>query len=243
VLELDDIHVGYGQDHVLTGLSLKVENGSVVCLLGRNGVGKTTSLRTAMGLLRPDRGVVRFKGLPITDLKTHQIAERGIGFVPEDRRIFLRLTVEENLRVTRSAGGEGGKWTLERIYSQFPILGERRRQLATTMSGGQQQMLCIARSLMGNPDLILLDEPSEGLAPLIIEELAELILTLKKSGLTMLLAEQNLNFARAIGDRVYILDKGCVQFSGTFDELAQDKDLARSYLFVGRREYAALLNE
>ena len=243
MLDLTDIHVGYGQGDVLTGLSLQVQKGSVVCLLGKNGVGKTTTLRTAMGLLRPNRGLVRFDGLPTTALKAHQVAQRGIGYVPEDRRIFPRLTVEENLRVTRSARRSAEPWTIERVYEHFPVLRERRRQIGTTLSGGQQQMLCIARALMGNPALILLDEPSEGLAPLIVKELAELILGLKGSGLTMLLAEQNLGFARMIGDRVHILDKGCVQFSGTFAELADDQDLARSHLFVDRREYAALLKE
>jgi branched-chain amino acid transport system ATP-binding protein len=242
LLELADIHVGYGQGPVLAGVSLRVEKGTVACLLGRNGVGKTTTMRTIMGLLRPDAGLVRFNGQAISGLPAHRIARLGVGYVPEDRRIFPKLTVDENLHVTRTTDTADG-WTIARIYELFPDLRERRRQIATTMSGGQQQMLCIARALMGNPHFILLDEPSEGLAPLVIEELATLIIGLKIKGLTILLAEQNLEFARAISDQVYILDKGQVQFSGTFENLMQDSDLARGHLFVDRRQYAALFND
>jgi branched-chain amino acid transport system ATP-binding protein len=243
LLELTDVHVGYGQGHVLAGLSLGVETGSVVCLLGKNGVGKTTTLRTAMGLLRPHRGTVRFNGVPTADLKAYQVARRGVGYVPEDRRIFPRLTVEENLRVTRPAKTVGEQWTLDRIYHYFPVLKDRRGQMATTMSGGQQQMLCIARALAGNPALILLDEPSEGLAPLVVEELTQLLLALKNSGLTILLAEQNLAFARAVGDQVHVLDKGCVQFSGSFQDLSENSAMTRNHLFLDKRAYAALLEE
>ena len=235
MLEVSGLHAGYGQGDVLFGTSFRVERGTAVCLLGKNGAGKSTIMRAIMGLIRPSQGRISFADQAIDHLTPDAIARRGIGYVPEDRGIFPRLTVEENLLVPRRAGA--ATLTPARAYDMFPILGERRRQQGGTLSGGEQQMLSIARALMGGPSLLLLDEPSEGLAPLVIKEIAGYVERLKSAGLTILLAEQNIGFAGSISDMVYVIDKGTVQFAGTFDELESDPELKRTHLFVARVDY------
>jgi branched-chain amino acid transport system ATP-binding protein len=231
-LELIGVYAGYGQGDVLVDLSLEIRAGEAVCLLGRNGAGKSTTLKAIMQLVRPTQGQVRLNGRDVVGTPTHKVMLGGVGYVPEERRMFPKLTVEENLRVTRTGGGPNG-WTLNRVYELFPNLQESWRQMAGTLSGGQQQMLAIARTLMGNPLVLLLDEPSEGLAPLIVRELVTQIARLRDQQLTILLSEQNLRFAEALCDRVYIIDKGAIQFSGTFDTLRNDVDLRQRYLAVG----------
>ncbi len=225
LLALEDIHAAYGLSRVLFGISLEVAAGECVALLGRNGVGKTTTLRSIIGLTPPYRGRVLWRGRDITGWPPHRAARAGIGFVPEDRRIFAELTVWENLEVGARAAGRPGRWTLAAVGELFPILRERRNQLGGFLSGGEQQMLTIARTLMGNPELLLLDEPSEGLAPLVVEMLRERIAELKAQGLTILLAEQGVDFALSLADRVYVLDKGSVRFAGAARDLREDKAL------------------
>jgi len=223
LLELEDIHAAYGLSRVLFGISLEVSAGECVCLLGRNGVGKTTTMRSVMGLTPPSAGHVRFKSRDITGWSPHRVARAGIGFVPEDRRIFAELSVWENLDVARRAAARPGRWTIEAVTELFPVLGELRARQGGFLSGGEQQMLTIARTLMGNPELLLLDEPSEGLAPLVVEALLAKISELKEQGLTILLAEQGIEFSLALADRVYVLEKGAVRFSGAATELRSDR--------------------
>jgi branched-chain amino acid transport system ATP-binding protein len=233
LLEIANLRAGYGQGDVLFDVSLTVPDRTSVCLLGKNGAGKSTLMRSVMGLLRTSAGTISYLGQDIGGHTSDRISRAGIGYVPEDRGIFPRLTVEENLRVTRRCGREFR--TLPEIYESFPILGERRRQLGGTLSGGEQQLLSIARALMGGPSLLLLDEPSEGLAPLIIRSLTDEIRKLKAAGLTILFAEQNLEFARGISDLVYVIDKGEIRFQGTFNELERDPELKQRHMFVQRR--------
>ena len=214
LLELKDVHAAYGLSRVLFGISIEVDEGECVCLLGRNGVGKTTTMRSVMGLTSPRTGQVRFKSREITGWPPHRIARAGIGFVPEERRIFAELSVWENLDVARRAAGRPGRWTIEAIIDLFPMLGELHGRQGGFLSGGEQQMLTIARTLMGNPELLLLDEPSEGLAPLVVEALLAKVGELKAQGLTILLAEQGIEFSLALADRVYVLEKGAVRFTG-----------------------------
>jgi branched-chain amino acid transport system ATP-binding protein len=214
LLELEDVHAAYGLSRVLFGVSLEVNQGECVCLLGRNGVGKTTTMRSVMGLTPPGAGHVRFKSRDITGWSPHRVARAGIGFVPEDRRIFAELSVWENLDVARRAAARRGRWTIEAVVDLFPVLGTLRDRQGGFLSGGEQQMLTIARTLMGNPELLLLDEPSEGLAPLVVEALLAKISELKAQGLTILLAEQGIEFSLALADRVYVLEKGTVRFTG-----------------------------
>jgi branched-chain amino acid transport system ATP-binding protein len=233
MLEVRDVHTRYGLSQVLFGVSLDVGAGEAVCLLGRNGVGKTTTLRSIVGLTPPWRGRVVFAGDDITASPPHLIARRGIGFVPQERRLFQDLTVRENLEVAqraRSAGQPG--WTVERVYAAFPILAKLDGRRAGYLSGGEQQMLAVGRALMGSPRLLILDEPSEGLAPLVVEALAEQIALLKTDGMTVLMAEQNLGLALALSDRVYILDKGHVRFAGTTAAFEADEALRHEYLTV-----------
>jgi len=225
LLEVDEIHTAYGLSRVLFGISLEIATGECVCLLGRNGVGKTTTMRSIMGLTPPGAGRVRLQGHDITGWPPHRVARAGIGFVPEDRRIFAELTVWENLEVGDRAARRSGRWTIDAIGDLFPVLRERRNQPGGFLSGGEQQMLTIARTLMGNPELMLLDEPSEGLAPLVVDLLREKIGELKAQGLTILLAEQRVDFALALADRVYVLEKGAVRHSGVAAELRHDKAL------------------
>jgi branched-chain amino acid transport system ATP-binding protein len=232
LLEAQEIHTAYGLSRVLFGVSLEVSAGECVCLLGRNGVGKTTTMRSIMGLTPPQAGRVRWKGTDITGWAPYRVAQAGIGFVPEDRRIFADLTVWENLDVasqpTRAADGVG--WTVERVFDLFPKLRELTHRNGGYLSGGEQQMLTIARTLMGNPELLLLDEPSEGLAPLVVDHLREQIARLKDEGLTILLAEQNTEFSLALADRVYVLEKGSIRFSGPASRLREDVALRHELL-------------
>jgi branched-chain amino acid transport system ATP-binding protein len=225
LLAVENIHTAYGQSRVLFGISLEIAAGESVCLLGRNGVGKTTTMRSVMGLTPPTSGRVLWQGRDITGWPPHRVARAGIGFVPEDRRIFAELSVRENLEVGARAGRRSGRWTIDAVGELFPVLRERRDQRGGLLSGGEQQMLTIARSLTGNPELLLLDEPSEGLAPLVVDTLLTKIVELKAQGLTILLAEQRVDFALALADRVYVLEKGTVRFSGPADELRGDRAL------------------
>ncbi len=232
MLELAAVDAHYGQAHILHGLSLEVKEGEVVALLGRNGAGKSTTMKTIMGLVSATAGRISFMSSDITRWPAHRICRQGIGYVPEDRRIFAGITVEENLEVGRFEGAGGNAWTVEKLFAIFPNLEERRKNLGGQMSGGEQQMLTIARTLMGNPRLVLLDEPSEGLAPVIVEQMAATILDLKKQGLTVLLSEQNLHFARRVADRAYIIEKGEVRYHGTMTELSANAEVRDAYLAV-----------
>jgi branched-chain amino acid transport system ATP-binding protein len=225
LLNVDNIYSAYGLSRVLFGISLEVVEGECVCLLGRNGVGKTTTIRSVMGLLRPSSGRVVWKGTNIVGWAPHRVARAGIGFVPEDRRIFAELTVWENLDVAARSARRPGQWTIDRVFELFPVLSERRNQRGGFLSGGEQQMLTIARALVGNPELLLLDEPSEGLAPLVVDLLREKIAELKAEGLTILLAEQGVEFSLALADRVYVLEKGTVRHAGSSAELRDDPAL------------------
>jgi branched-chain amino acid transport system ATP-binding protein len=225
LLAVTDLHSAYALSRVLFGVSLEIAAGECVCLLGRNGVGKTTTMRSVMGLLRPTSGRVVWKGREITGWSPHRVARAGIGFVPEDRRIFAELSVWENLDVAARAARRPGNWDVAAVYDLFPKLGELRNRQGGFLSGGEQQMLTIARTLMGNPELLLLDEPSEGLAPLVVETLLDNILSLKQQGVTILLAEQGVDFSLAIADRVYILEKGAIRHSGPAAELRDDTAL------------------
>jgi branched-chain amino acid transport system ATP-binding protein len=229
LLRAREVYTAYGLSQVLFGVSLDVARGECVCLLGRNGVGKTTTMRSIMGLSPPARGRVEWKGRDITGRSPHEIAKAGLGFVPEDRRIFADLTVWENLDVA-TRGGKNGGFTLERVYELFPKLAELRDRQGGYLSGGEQQMLTIARTLMGNPELLLLDEPSEGLAPLVVDHLREQIARLKREGLTILLAEQNVDFSLSLADRVYVLEKGAVRYEGTVAAFRADDSIRHQYL-------------
>ncbi|HVC56297.1 MAG TPA: ABC transporter ATP-binding protein [Stellaceae bacterium] len=225
LLAIRDLHSAYGLSRVLFGISLDVAAGECVCLLGRNGVGKTTTMRSVMGLLRPTSGRVIWKDNDIAGWAPHRVARAGIGFVPEDRRIFAELTVWENLDIAARAARRSGQWDLAAVYRLFPVLRELRNRPGGFLSGGEQQMLTIARTLMGNPELLLLDEPSEGLAPLVVEALLANIRLLKAQGLTILLAEQGVDFSLALADRVYVLEKGTIRHSGPAAELRADAAL------------------
>jgi branched-chain amino acid transport system ATP-binding protein len=223
LLAVEDIHTAYGLSRVLFGISLEVAEGECVCLLGRNGVGKTTTMRSVMGLTPPNTGRVRLNGTDITGWAPYRVARAGVGFVPEDRRIFPELTVWENLDVAARAARRPGRWSVETIYELFPVLRNLRDRQGGFLSGGEQQMLTIARTLMGNPTILLLDEPSEGLAPLVVDALRERIGELKAQGMTILLAEQSVDFCLTLADRVYVLEKGEVRFTGAADALRADR--------------------
>ena len=231
MLEVSRLNSWYGPAHILFNVELQVAEGEVIALLGRNGAGKSTAFKSIMSLLTSKQGEIKFRGEDISRLPPFDIARKGLGYVPEDRRIFTALTVEENLEVGRQAGrDQRAVWTPERIYEVFPNLGNMRKRPGGNMSGGEQQMLTIGRTLMGNPHLILLDEPSEGLAPKIVEQMADAIVTMKREGLSILLSEQNLHFARLISDRAYILEKGAIRYSGTIAELESREDIRQAYL-------------
>jgi branched-chain amino acid transport system ATP-binding protein len=233
MLSVRNLDAYYGRAHILTDLSLEVGKGEVVVLLGRNGAGKSTTLKSIMGLVRPARGELAFAGQRIDRLEPYEIAELGLGYVPEDRRIFTELTVMENLEVGRQAARAGAPtWTPERLFKLFPNLAEMTGRPGGRTSGGEQQMLTIARTLMGNPSCILLDEPSEGLAPVIVDQMAAAIRELKTEGLAVLLSEQNLHFATEVSDRAYIIEKGHIRFAGTMAELAANEDVRTQYLAV-----------
>jgi branched-chain amino acid transport system ATP-binding protein len=232
-LSLENINTFYGLSHILFDVSLQVDDGEVVVLLGRNGAGKTTTMLSIMGINSPKSGNITYRGRDITGLKPYQIARLGIGFVPEDRRIFPDLTVYGNLDVgRRTSKTKTKKWSLERIYQLFPILKDFSNRHGGTLSGGEQQMLTIARTLMGDPDLLLLDEPSEGLAPIIVKVLGDFIQVIKKEGMTVLVSEQNTKFALKHADRAYIVDNGAIKYEGSITELEQNEEIKKRYLAV-----------
>jgi len=230
ILAVENVYTFYGLSQVLFGVSLEVAAGECVCLLGRNGVGKTTTMRSIMGLTPPREGRVMWKGRDVKGRPPYQIADLGIGFVPEDRRIFADLTVWENLDVATRHRDGAAAWTLERVFDLFPKLRELVDRQGGFLSGGEQQMLTIARTLMGNPELLLLDEPSEGLAPLVVDHLKEQIARLKRDGLTILLAEQNVDFCLDLADRVYVLEKGHIRYQGTAGAFREDESIRAQYL-------------
>ncbi len=231
MLEVADIHTYYGESHVLHGVSLNVKQGNTVALLGRNGMGKTTVARSIIGLTPPRRGIIRFKGQKINSLEPHQIAQMGVALVPQGRAIFSSLSVKENLTIAARNSGKAEAWTLDRVYSLFPILEARANIYGNLLSGGEQQMLSIGRALMTNPDLLLLDEPSEGLAPLVIQEISRVIKQLKGS-LSVLLAEQNLPMALNLADYVYVISKGTVVYQSTPQELRNNEEIKSKHLGV-----------
>ena len=231
MLDLENVNAYYGDSHILHGVSLAVKEGEVVCLLGRNGAGKTTTILTIMGYLKPRPGRILYRGRDIAALPPYAVARLGFGFVPQERGIFPSLTVRENLTVF-ARGTAGGRWTLERILELFPSLRARERNLGFQLSGGEQQMLAIARALMLNPSLLLLDEPSEGLAPMIVQDIIEVLRNLKREGLAILLVEQNLRTALAVADRHHVMNKGEICFSGSSGELEGNEFVLRNYLSV-----------
>lgn len=233
MLSVIDIHTYYGESHVLHGLSLKVEAGSVVALLGRNGMGKTTTVHSTMGLIPCRSGSIEFKNNDITHLEPYGIAHMGIGLVPQGRRVFPSLSVKENLTMAARGGHGSNDWTLDRVFSLFPVLKQRMNLRGNLLSGGEQQMLTIGRALMTNPVLLLMDEPSEGLAPLIVRELGNVIMQLHQSGLSILLVEQNIGLAMDVADYVYIVNKGTVVHACTPKELEGEKGIQDLYLGVG----------
>jgi branched-chain amino acid transport system ATP-binding protein len=235
LLEVKEINTFYDLSHILFNVSLEIDKGETVCLLGRNGVGKTTIFRSIMGLTPPRSGSIKLRGNEITGKKPYEIARLGVGLVPEDREIFPDLTVRENLEIAckkRTKENQQEDWTIEKVHRLFPILEDRDNQWGGTLSGGEQQMLTIARTLMGNPTLLLLDEPSEGLAPMVTKMIEEQIMVLKKESFTILLSEQNSSFALRVSDRAYILEKGHVLWQGQVAELKQRPDIMKTYLGV-----------
>jgi branched-chain amino acid transport system ATP-binding protein len=233
LLEVENINTFYGLSHILFNVSLEVEKGETVCLLGRNGAGKSTTLKSIMGLVKTRSGNVKFKGQKISDKSAHIIAKTGIGFVPEDRRIFPNLTVKANLEIARKASPKGSyDWDINRIYSIFPILEERDLQSGGMLSGGEQQMLTIARSLMGNPELLLIDEPSEGLSPIVVEIVKKQIIQLQNEGMAMLIVEQNSEFVLSVSNRAYVLEKGIIKYTGNAKELKADQTAKKQYLGI-----------
>jgi branched-chain amino acid transport system ATP-binding protein len=238
LLDVRELSAWYGVAQILYGVGLQVRRGEVVALMGRNGAGKSTTLKAIMGLLPRRRGAVHFMGRDVSRAAPHEIARAGLGYVPEDRRIFSDLTVLENLDVGRQPprrwpdGTPAPQWAPEELFRLFPNLGEMPGRPGGRMSGGEQQMLTVARTLMGNPFLVLLDEPSEGVAPLIVEQMAQMILALKAQGVSILLSEQNLHFAELVSDRAYVLEKGQIRHQATMAELAADEAVRRSYLSV-----------
>jgi branched-chain amino acid transport system ATP-binding protein len=233
LLSVDRLSAWYGRAQILFDVSLEVARGEVVALMGRNGAGKSTTLKAIIGLVERTGGTVTFRGQPLRGRQAFEIARAGLGYVPEDRRIFSELSVLENLEVGRQPERNGvPAWSPEKLFRLFPNLAEMRERPGGQMSGGEQQMLTVARTLMGNPYLVLLDEPSEGIAPKIVEDMANMILELKQEGLAVMLSEQNLHFARLVSDRAYVIEKGQVRYSGAMAELAANEDVKREYLSV-----------
>jgi branched-chain amino acid transport system ATP-binding protein len=236
LLKVDGLNAWYGAAQILFGVGLEVGRGEVVALMGRNGAGKSTTLKATMGMLARRSGTVQFMGRDIARAEPHAIARAGLGYVPEDRRIFHDLTVMENLDVGRQPartwpdGSAAPSWSPEALFRLFPNLGEMPHRPGGRMSGGEQQMLTVARTLMGNPFLVLLDEPSEGVAPLIVEQMAQMIIALKAQGVSILLCEQNMHFAELVSDRAYVLEKGQIRYTGTMADLAADDAVRRAYL-------------
>jgi len=234
LLEITELDTYYGESHVLQGISLNADAGEIVCLLGRNGVGKTTTLRSIIGLVVPRSGSILFNGIKIEGLPSYEIANKGIGYVPEERRIFPRLTVRENLLIGIKPWQKKGKesWTIEKVYDYFPGLKNRDRQKGAYLSGGEQQMLTMARALMGNPRILLLDEPTEGLAPKIVETVKKVILDIHDFGMAILLVEQNMKVALKIASRFYVMSKGTIVFQGTAREVQEAQEVRQKYLEV-----------
>ena len=233
MLEITGLNSFYGKAHILNNLGFSVSRGEVVALLGRNGAGKTTTMKSIMQLVRPKSGKVTFDGKDITAMPSHKVARFGLGYVPEERRIFTDLTILENLEVGRQGERpDAPSWTVDALFELFPNLSERRYNRGKALSGGEQQMLTIARTLMGNPKLLLLDEPSEGIAPVIVEQMAKTILRFKQEGLTVIISEQNLHFARIVADRAIIIESGEKKFDGTFSELEKQPEIRDAYLSV-----------
>jgi branched-chain amino acid transport system ATP-binding protein len=233
LLSVRGVRAWYGRAQVLQDIGLDVARGEVIALMGRNGAGKSTTFRAIMGLMERSAGEVLFRGRSLHGLEPFEIARLGLGYVPEDRRIFSELSVMENLEVGRQPARDGAAvWTPEKLFEIFPNLGEMRDRPGGRMSGGEQQMLTVARTLMGNPYLVMLDEPSEGIAPKIVEDMANMILALKREGLSVLLSEQNLHFAQLVCDRAYVIEKGQVRYEGTMGELARNAEVKREYLSV-----------
>lgn len=231
ILEAVDLNTFYGRSHILFDVGFHVAQGETVCLMGRNGAGKTTTFRSIMGLTPPRKGKVLFKGKDCTRLASYKMARMGLGFVPEDRRILSSLTVWENLELGRIRGRQG-RWTMESVLDQFPTMARMQNRMGGTLSGGEQQMLTIARALMSNPDVLVLDEPTEGLAPVIVAVLKELIMSLKQAETTILLSEQNIRFAMGVSDRVVVIDKGQVVYAGTIEEFKSEEAVQKKYLAV-----------
>jgi branched-chain amino acid transport system ATP-binding protein len=234
LLELKAVHTYYEESHILQGISLEVDQGEIVCLLGRNGVGKSTTLKSIIGLVEPRSGEVVFKGRDIAGMPPYTIAKLGVGYVPEERRIFPTLTVRENLLMGIKPGqkGNGEGWTVDKVYKYFPALLSRDKQKGGHLSGGEQQMLTIARTLMGNPEVILIDEPTEGLAPLIVETVEQVIMDIHRQGIPVLLVEQNMRVALRLAGRIYVISKGKIVFQGTCRELEEADEIREKYLEV-----------
>jgi branched-chain amino acid transport system ATP-binding protein len=236
MIEVKGIHSYYGKSHILHGVSLELKEGELVCLLGRNGVGKSTTLKSIMGIVRPTHGSIRFDGKELVGSQPYQIARLGVGYVPEDRRIFKSLTVHENLLMgtqkAKNSDSAERVWTIDKMYEIFPTLRERRSNKGSHLSGGEQQMLTVARTLMGNPKLILVDEPTEGLAPLIVKDVLEMLSAVRKSGVTVLMVEQNFKAAIKVADRFYIMAKGQMVFEGGMAALLAAEDVRKNYLEV-----------
>ena len=234
ILEVKEINTFYGTSHILFDVSLAVDSGEIVCLLGRNGAGKTTTMRSIMGLTPAKSGSVQFHGEELRGRPPHHIAQKGMGYVPDNRLIFPDLTVRQNLELAYKVPKDfdGDPWTINRIFQLFPILAEREHQHGGTLSGGEQQMLTLGRTLMGNPDLLLLDEPVEGLAPLVVKDLGKQILRLKEMGQTILFSEQNVKFATLTSDRAYVIDKGKIRYQGSIEELRANQEIKEKYLMI-----------
>ncbi|MDO8693587.1 MAG: ABC transporter ATP-binding protein [Sheuella sp.] len=233
VLQVNKIDVFYASSQVLFNMSLEVREGETLALLGRNGAGKSTTMKTIAGVLTPKRGQIEFKGKPISGQPAHLIARAGLSFVPEDRQIFPDLSVEDNLTIAIKPGADGSSvWSLERVYDMLPLLAPLKNRLGGQLSGGEQQMLTVGRALMGNPDVLLLDEPSEGLAPIMVQKIGDLINALRKVGTTIVLAEQNLHFCLGLADRAVVIDKGVDVFCGTISELNANDEVKQRYLSV-----------
>jgi len=234
LLEIKDLNTFYGQSHILQGVFLEIDRQEIICLLGRNGVGKSTTLKSIMGLVKPRSGQVFFKGQNIAGLPTHTIAKLGLGYVPEDRRVFPTLTLRENLLMGIKPGqkGKGDGWTIDKVYNYFPALQARDRQKGGHLSGGEQQMLTIARTLMGNPEVLLVDEPTEGLAPKIVETVEQVIQDIHRHDVPILLVEQNMRVGLRLAGRIYVISKGKIVFQGTGQELKEADEVRQKYLEV-----------
>jgi branched-chain amino acid transport system ATP-binding protein len=228
MLEVQEIHTFYGLSHILFGVSLKVEAGQVVCLLGRNGAGKTTSLKSILGIAPPKQGRIRFKGEDITGKEPYALVRKGIGYVPDDRRIFADLTVGENLEIAERRAPGRDLWSKSKVYELFPPLARLEKRKGGLLSGGEQKMLAISRALVGNPDFLLLDEPTEGIAPVLVRAFGQTVVRLKEIGLTVLLAEQNIKFTRRFSDFGYVIDNGRICFNGALKDLMENEDVRRT---------------